>query len=278
MKFKIFIFLLLLYNFGFSQKIDKIIYKKVSDSTNLKLKVIGPVSTKSEKTACILFLSGGGWKDFSWNQLGDIANALSDQGMTSVIVEYRTSKKHKSTPFQSLVDVKDAVVFIRKNADDFNIDKNQIILMGISAGGHLAFSSYLTQNKKNYHENPRPNFIIALSPVIRNDSLGYGYDRIGESYKRFSPYYIYLNSKKKLPPSLIFSGEIDPLIKFKDLKIFYNKSIEKGDKIRLFKFENVGHSMKRKHASVYFKIYPKILSFLQNNGISLNNNMVEYKK
>lgn len=207
---------------------------------------------------------------FSWSQLDEIAFGLSDQGLTSVMVQYRTKKTHNSTPFEALQDVKDAIVFLRKNADSLNINENQIITIGSSAGGHLAFSSYITDDQKKYDFSPRPNYIIAISPVLRNDESGYGYDRIGLRYKTFSPFYLYLNSKKRLPPSLIFSGQMDSLINFRDLQLFHQKSIKKADRMHLYSLKNVGHSMKNKYKSLYIQIYPIIAEFLKKNNITLD--------
>lgn len=246
-------------------------YKTVNDTIDLKLKIIKPTNPTSEKTACAIFLSGGGWVDFAWNQLDEIALGLSDQGLTSVVVEYRTSKKHKSTPFEALEDVKDAITFLRKNADSLKINPNQIIAIGSSAGAHLAFSSYITDDigeNKTFHA--KPNYIIGISPVIRNDKEGYAFDRIGEKYKLFSPYYLYLNTEKRLPPSLIFSGVNDPLIDFNDLREFTKKSIEKNDEIDLYSVDNVGHSMKEKYKSIYIQIYPIIIDFLKKNNIIID--------
>lgn len=241
-----------------------LIYKTVNDTINLKLKVIKPTNANPKKTACAIFLSGGGWVDFSWNQLNEIAFGLSDQGLTSVIVEYRTTKKHSSTPFESLEDTKDAIAYLRENADSLKINQNQIIAIGSSAGAHLAFSSYITNG---INKNSKPNYIIGISPVIRNDKEGYAYERIGENYKSFSPFYLYLNTDKRLPPTLIFSGVDDPLIDFNDLKEIKRKSIYKNDKIELYSVNNVGHSMKKKYKSTYIQMYPIIIDFLKKNNI-----------
>jgi acetyl esterase/lipase len=262
--------LILLSSKGISQN-KTLIYKTVNDTINLKLKIINPTTSKPQKTACAIFLSGGGWINFSWNQLNEIAYGLSDQGLTSIIVEYRTTKKHNSTPFESLQDVKDAIVFLRKNADSLKINQNQIIAIGSSAGAHLAFSSYITDEPgENKTLNSKPNYIIGISPVIRNDETGYAYERIGEKYKSFSPFYLYLNTDKRLPHSLIFSGENDPLIDFNDLKKIHEKSIEKNDKIELYSIDKVGHSMKRKYKSIYIQMYPIIIDFLKSNNIILD--------
>lgn len=250
---------------------SQIVYKSVNDSINLKLKVLKPNNIYTQKTACAIFLSGGGWIDFSWNQLNEVAYGLTSQGVTSVIVEYRTKKKHESTPFDALEDVKDAIVFLRNNSDSLNINKDEIIAIGISAGGHLAFSSYLTQeNDTNLTVSSKPNFIIAISPVIRNDKQGYGYDRVSDYHQTFSPYYLYLNSDVRLPPTLIFSGMDDNLIKFEDLKTFVLIGKQKKDNLCLYGIKKAGHGIKRTYPGIFTLIYPIITKFLNENDVLLS--------
>ena len=255
---------------------DKVIYKKINDSVSLDFKLIQPTNLPTGKTPCAIFLSGGGWMDFDWTQLEQLAYALSDRGILSVIVEYRTKKKHNSSPFDALVDVKDAIARLRENSETLNIDKEKIIAIGISAGGHLAFSSYFvdTVDGVTYGEESKPNYIVGLSPVIRNDSIGFGYDVIGENYKWFSPYHNYLNTEAHLPPSVIISGEEDELIKFEHLEEFYKKSIEKKDDLLLYNALCVGHSMKTTYRSIYSQSFPIIISFLADNEVISNSEII----
>jgi len=247
------------------------VYKTVNDSILLKLRFIKPVNPSKEKKPCAIFLSGGGWDDFSWSQLDELAYGLSDQGILSVIVEYRTKKKHNSSPFDALEDVKDALKYLRENKATLNILDDKIIAIGISAGAHLAFSSFLVDNVNNikFNENAKPNYIIGFSPVIRNDSSGYGYKRIKENYKWFSPFYNYINTDSHLPPSLIISGDNDSLIDIEDLKIFSEKAKQKGDEIKLHEVINVGHSMKRTYKSIYTQSFPLISAFFHQNKLHM---------
>ncbi len=43
-----------------------------------------------------------------------------------------------------LLDYTDALEYVKENSDELSIDKNNIVLMGLSAGGHLSllYSTY----------------------------------------------------------------------------------------------------------------------------------------
>ena len=54
-----------------------------------------------------------------------------------------------------------------------------------------------------------PNALVLFNPVVDNGPGGYGYERIGESYKDFSPLH---NIKKDAPSTILFLGTKDHLI------------------------------------------------------------------
>jgi len=74
----------------------------------------------------------------------------------------------RSLPFN---DVEKAMKLIHQHADEWNIDKNDIGIMGSSAGGHLA-ATYATHCKPEL----APAFQILFYPVITMDK---SYTHIG---------------------------------------------------------------------------------------------------
>jgi acetyl esterase/lipase len=95
----------------------------------------------------------------------------------------------------------------------FHIDSTKIIAAGGSAGGHLAAATALIQG---YNEDTDdlsisciPDALVLFNPVIDNGPGGYGYERIGNDYKEFSPLH---NIKKGAPPTILFLGTDDKLV------------------------------------------------------------------
>ena len=43
-----------------------------------------------------------------------------------------------SDPWEAIADVSAAMLLLRDNADDYQVDPDQIVISGFSAGGHLA--------------------------------------------------------------------------------------------------------------------------------------------
>lgn len=268
------LFFILLCGFSSQKKqFKKVVYKKLEENTTLYLKTLKVFNSEDSPKPCAIFLSGGGWEDFSWTQHNKLAQAFANIGIQPIVVEYRTANNFKGvTPFDALEDVKDAIAFIRKKATSLKIDPNNIIAIGTSAGGNLAFGSYLTGTAE---QNNRPNYIVGISPVIRNDNKGYAFKKIGENYTWFSPYNVYMETEARLAPSFIISGELDPLIHFQDLIDFKEKAKEKKDILTLKKVAGVKHSMIKQVPDIYEQIFKLVLPFLEENQIPYNKQVLE---
>ncbi len=89
------------------------------------------------KSPFILVVPGGGYNHYGTKEQETIAQFFNSKGFSSAVLYYTLS------PFKfpdALVDLAQAVAFIRQNADKWNIDSQKICLCGFSAGGHLCAS------------------------------------------------------------------------------------------------------------------------------------------
>ncbi|MBD0779222.1 alpha/beta hydrolase [Maribacter sp. ANRC-HE7] len=221
---------------------QKTLYKQI-DSTKLFLEVYYPVQVEVGKTyPAMIFFFGGGWIEGDRTHFENHAQYFSKRGIVCFLADYRTKSKNKTTPFESLKDAKSAIRFIRKNALRFNIDSTKIIASGGSAGGHLAAATALIED---YNEdtddlllNCMPNALVLFNPVIDNGPGGYGYERIGDGFKNFSPLH---NIKKGAPPTIIFLGTNDELVPVVTAQ-YYKKVMEKVEsRCDLKLYEGEGH-------------------------------------
>jgi len=196
---------------AFAQK--EVLYKQV-DTTKLFLEIHTPDQLDSTRNyPAMVFFFGGGWKGGDRSHFINHANYFAKRGLICFLADYRTETKHGTTPFEALKDAKSAIRYLRKNASELGIDPNKIIASGGSAGGHLAAATALI---KKYNEtsddlslNCIPNALVLFNPVIDNGPGGYGYERIGDAYKDYSPLH---NIEKGAPPTIIFLGTKDKLI------------------------------------------------------------------
>ncbi|WP_035806491.1 alpha/beta hydrolase [Lunatimonas lonarensis] len=220
------------------------IYKEI-DTTKLAMTVYR-ASAETQKAGgmapAMVFFFGGGWTGGNVAQFEPHARYFSQRGITCFLVDYRVQSRHGTSPFESLQDAKIAIRYIRAHGDAFGIDADRIIAAGGSAGGHLAAAAALVEDYDDDTDDTTisciPNALVLFNPVIDNGPGGYGYERIGEAFPRFSPLH---NIRAGAPPTVLFLGTADRLIPVETVQ-YYRVVMEKvGSRCDLFLYEGAGH-------------------------------------
>ena len=227
---------------GFAQTTKNILYKQI-DKTALYMDVMYPEMSQSKAPRpAVVFFFGGGWFSGTIKHFEPQAKYLNERGMICILVDYRVSTRHKTTPFESLKDAKSAMRYVRANAKELGIIPDKIVAGGGSAGGHLAAATALIEGFNEASDvlsvSCIPNALLLYNPVIDNGPGGYGYERIGNKYKDFSPLH---NIVKGAPPTAIFIGTKDNHIPVTTVE-YYKTVMEKvGSRCDLHLFEGQGH-------------------------------------
>lgn len=248
---------------------ERIIYKEI-DTIKLFIEVYKPESNNStKKLPAMVFYFGGGWNEGSMKQFEPQAKYFSQRGMVCFLVDYRIKNKHKTSPFESVKDAKSAIRYIKEHANKFNIDTSKIVAAGGSAGGHLAAATALINDYNDENDNQKisciPNALVLFNPVIDNGPGGYGYERIGDAYKKFSPMH---NIKVGAPPTILFLGTNDMYIPVETLKK-YQQEMEKVKSIcELYLYNGQKHGFfNYKNLDYYKKTVKQTDEFLQTLGL-----------
>jgi acetyl esterase len=256
----------LLSSFCFAQK--AIEYKQV-DTTKLNMTVYYPPQMDdSTSYPAMVFFFGGGWTGGRISQFEPHARYFSQRGIVCFLVDYRTNKKHKTTPFECVKDAKSAMRFVRSHAADFQVDADKIIASGGSAGGHLAATTALISKYNESSDDLKvsciPNALVLFNPVFDNGPGGYGYSRIGDEYKDFSPLH---NIKKGAPPTIVFLGTKDKHIPVTTAE-YYKVVMEKvGSQCELRIYEEQEHGFfNKKNPEMYKQTIFEADEFLQSLG------------
>lgn len=87
-----------------------------------------------ELKPAVFFVHGGFWKATTSKEWSFVAAGLSKLGITTVIENYTLCPN--CTVAEIVEEHKSAYSFLWKNAERFGIDRNRIILVGHSVGGH----------------------------------------------------------------------------------------------------------------------------------------------
>lgn len=204
---------------------------KVSGKKSLKLDIWYPLEKYHINYPLVFFAHGGGWISGFRNQANNVSwcKYLASKGFCVASIDYRYGFKNNMDDILS--DYTDALNFVKENSAKFNIDKNNIVLMGLSAGGHLSLL-YSTYNSyiENYINMEGIKGVIAYySPSDLNDIFISNNKSIFARFaakktlngdpldkKEIYDYYSPINwVSERMVPCLVAHGKLDTTVPFK---------------------------------------------------------------
>ena len=123
-----------------------------------KVTVFLPDEKKATGRA-VVCCPGGGYQHLAIQHEGfDWAPFFNGQGIALIVLKYRMPHGHYTVPAE---DAEEAVRLVRRHAQEWHINPDDVGIMGFSAGGHLA-STVATHAAGQ----AAPNFQILFYPVI----------------------------------------------------------------------------------------------------------------
>ena len=111
-------------------------------------KILDLYINTTKKSPLIILIHGGGWIAGSKSNLEDMAIALSNRGYSVATLSYTLSIEQKYP--QSVLDIKQALVLLKKNEAKWNYDTKKIAILGCSAGAQLATLVGVTPNHPEF--------------------------------------------------------------------------------------------------------------------------------
>jgi acetyl esterase/lipase len=230
-----------IYPAGFTAQLN-VVYTKAKDWEG-KMDLYLPPKT-NKPSAVIINIHGGGWNHGVKESQGGFS-AFFKAGFAVANIEYRLTGQ--ATAPAAVEDTRCALIYLIKNAKALNIDVNKIVIMGGSAGGHLALMGGLLGNDHRFDtncpgvENVKVAAIIdkygitdvwdwAYGPKLTSKSATnwLGEKAKDEAFaKSVSPiYYVTKNS----PPVFIVHGDADPTVPYLESVDLHKKLLAAGVK------------------------------------------------
>lgn len=131
------------------------------ENDKAELTVYLPDAKKATGRA-VVCCPGGGYTHLAMDHEGhQWATFFNNQGIALIVLKYRMPHGNPQIPVS---DAEQAMKLVRMNAVEWHIDRNDVGIMGFSAGGHLA-STIATHSKGE----ASPDFQILFYPVITMD-------------------------------------------------------------------------------------------------------------
>src|SRR3989454_8973473 len=119
--------------------------KWLTNVTKPTITIFRPATDKNTGAA-ILICPGGGYWNLAWDLEGEeVAAGLNTFGVTGIVLKYRVPRRPgQPEPLPApgpLLDAQRALSLVRSKAREWEIDPNQIGMVGFSAGGHLGLAT-----------------------------------------------------------------------------------------------------------------------------------------
>ncbi len=212
---------------------------------------------KNATGKAMVICPGGGYQGLAYDWEGtDIAKYLNSKGIAAFVLKYRLPKSNaiilgRKAPLQ---DAQRAIRLVRHNSEKWNISKNQIGIMGFSAGGHLAstLGTHYNDGEDSLTStidslSARPNFMVLIYPVItmrssyvhqgsRNNLLGKN-----PTQELIDFYSNELHVNKNTPPTFIVHSTDDKAVSVMNSILFYQALEKEGIYSEMHIYPEGGH-------------------------------------
>ena len=180
------------------------------------------------RRAMIVICPGGAYRFCSEREAEAVAIRFNSLGYNCAVLYYTVNSLEEGRIYpKPQNDLADAVRWVRKNADDLNTDRNKIVVMGFSAGGHLAAS--LGVFWKEYGPETRPDALVLCYPVITSGP--YAHERsirnlVGSDDMLFERMSLEKQVGKETPPSFIWTTRTDESVPCEN-SILFKESLDR---------------------------------------------------
>ncbi|WP_241738900.1 alpha/beta hydrolase [Pontibacter beigongshangensis] len=233
-----------------ARKTEMIRISKVRKPT---LTVFLPAKDKANGTAVVICPGGGYGRLASGHEGYDVAKKFNEQGVAAFVLKYRLpDTKITSNPeLAPLQDAQQALLLVRKRANEWNVNPERVGILGFSAGGHLASTAgthlqkVTIPNKDNI--SLRPDFMMLIYPVISSDKeiahMGSYYNLLGKeaSEAKLKEYSNELQVTAQTPPTFLVHASDDNGVKSENSIRFYQALLRNSVPAELHIYQQGGH-------------------------------------
>ena len=222
---------------------------RLGNVTQPLLEIFQPPINKRNGTSVVV-CPGGGFSILAWDLEGtEVAQWLNKRGVTVGVLKYRVPTTKQNPPYLTpAIDAQRAIRLMRHNAQKWQIDPNQVGILGFSAGGKSAGVAALQNGKPLYeatddvdHASCRADFAVLIYPAYFVDVQGQLLPEINKINKINKISEINeISVSKDLPPFFLAHAADDPVTCQSSLALF-SALQKKGMSAEMHLYESGGH-------------------------------------
>ena len=223
---------------------------------------------QTDPMPAVIFMMGTGFNG-SAGYAGLVSHAdIAKEGVVMAAIDYRGAARDNTRFPDSIQDCKEAIRFLRANAEQYGIDPDRIFLMGSSSSGFTVAMCAVTGDEpefnigENLEYSSIPNGVVDMfGPVdfelIVPDRVAAG-RKMGlfthEAYALFRNDVVEhpellkqasvlrrVSPEKDIPPVLILHGDKDETIPLMQSKRLYEALDKAGKSVQMYIIEGGGH-------------------------------------
>ena len=218
------------------------------------LMLLGPRQGAANGSAVIIF-PGGAYSELAGDlEGGEVADWFTARGFRAFILSYRLTSRGYVLPVP-LLDARRAIQTVRARALDYHINPNRIVVIGFSAGGHLAAlaATQFVPGSPDADDpiaraSSRPDYLVLGYPwigAISSDTSHLSYCKIFNVMDQCealrAAYSPDLFVTKDTPPTFLYHTFTDPIVPVEQALRFYNALVKAGVPSELHIFANGPH-------------------------------------
>lgn len=236
----------------------------------------------SENGSAVVILPGGSYVNLAAIHEGrEVADWFTSLGFRAFVLSYRLSSHGYLLPVP-LLDARRAIQTVRARAADYHIDPNRIVVIGFSAGGHLAALAATQPVPGNPdaddpidRASSRPDYLVLGYPWIGAFSSDTSHLSYCQSFKvmdrcealrlAYSPD---LFVTKDTPPTFLFHTFNDETVPVEQGMRFYEALLKAGVPSEMHIFANGHHGVGFGGTDPVLEQWPLLLNnWLQAQGL-----------
>jgi acetyl esterase/lipase len=233
--------------------------------------------------SAVVILPGGSYLHLADNHEGrQVADWFTTRGFRAFVLSYRLASHGYLLPVP-LLDARRAVQMVRARAQDYQIDPNRIVIIGFSAGGHLAAlaSTQFVAGKPDAEDpiervSSRPDYLVLGYPWIAAVSgpsalyverckQTYAADKCEALRNAYSPE---LSVTKETPPTFWYHTFNDKGVPVEQGLRFYEALVKAGVPSEAHIFPNGPHGVGLGKGDAVLDQWPNLLeNWLRAQGL-----------
>ncbi len=201
----------------------------------------------------VLVCPGGAYRFTSDREADAVAVQFNAMGFHAAILRYSVAPDEYPT---ALLELGSSLYHIRKNAKKWHVDVDKIILLGFSAGGHLALSyccfweeAFVAERLKASKEELRPNGLILGYPVVTSGEYAHVESIENLLGTRASDKELWAKMSlenqisKRVPRTFVWATYEDDLVPVQNTMLLADALIKAQVPVEVHVFEKGGHGL-----------------------------------